>query len=183
LGRGFEENPFARSNFHQDRTSSEEPRFPAARRAINERIPLNERKQKEPMRKSSNPDFQDRMKDAAAARNALLAKLRAAPRPDDPAMIEKRREREALAKAREARQTEREEARKAAEEEAARAAAEAARIAAEDAARIAAEEKELAAMLKAQKEEADAALKAEQKAARDARYAARKAAKKQRRKG
>ena len=124
------------------------------------------------MRKSANPDFQDRRKDAAEARQALLAKLHAAPRPDDPVMIEKRREREAIAKARTARQAERERARQA--EKAARehAAAEAERIAAEETARVAAEEVAR-----------EAALAAEQKAARDERYAARKLAKKERRKG
>ena len=130
------------------------------------------RKQKELMRKSLTPDFHDRRKDAAKARSALLAKFNAAPRPDDPLVIEKRREREAIARAREARQAERERARQA--EQAARehAAAEAERIAAEEAARAAAEAAER-----------EAALKAEQKAARDERYAARKLAKKERRKG
>ena len=124
------------------------------------------------MSNKPNPDFRDRLKDAAEARKALLAKLQAAPRPDDPAMIEKSRERQAIAEARAERQAARERARqeeKAAQEQAA---AEAARIAAEEVARVAAEEAER-----------EAALKAEQKAARDERYAARKLAKKQRRKG
>lgn len=124
------------------------------------------------MRNKTNPDFHDRRRDAAEARQALLAKFRAAPGPDDPVMIEKRRERQAIANARAARQAENERARREQEERAAQAAAEAARIAAEEAARAAAEEAER-----------DAALKAEQKAARDARYAARKLAKKERRKG
>jgi hypothetical protein len=124
------------------------------------------------MSKKANPDFHDRLRDAAEARQALIAKLHAAPGPDDPAMIEKRREREAIAKARATRQAERERVRKAQEEEAARAAAEMERIAAEEAERAAAEEAER-----------DAALKADQKTARDARYAARKLAKKERRKG
>jgi hypothetical protein len=124
------------------------------------------------MKKSANPDFHDRRSDAAEARQALLAKFRAAPRPDDPAMIEKRREREAIAKAREARHAENERARRAEKERVALAAAEAERLAAEEVARAAAE-----------KEARDAALLAEQKAARDERYKARKLAKKQRRKG
>jgi hypothetical protein len=124
------------------------------------------------MRNNANPDFHDRRKDAAQARAALLAKRRAAPRLDDPVMIEKSREREAIAKARVVRQHERERIRQ--EEKVARAlaAAEAERLAAEEAARIVAEEVER-----------EAALKAEQKAARDVRYAARKLAKKERRKG
>lgn len=124
------------------------------------------------MRHKANVNFQDRLKDSAKAREDLLAKLRAAPGPDDPAVIARRRERRAIAEARVARQAERERVRKVQEEEAARLAAEAERIAAEEAARVAAEEAEL-----------EAALKAEQKAARDARYAARKLAKKERRKG
>jgi len=124
------------------------------------------------MKKSANPDFHDRRRDAADARQVLLAKLRAAPRPNDPVMIEKRREREAIANARAARKAESERARREQQEGAALAAAEAERVAAEEVARAAAEEAER-----------DAALKAEQKAARDERYAARKLAKKQRRKG
>lgn len=120
------------------------------------------------MRNKANPDFQDRLKNAAEARQALLAKRRAAPGPDDPVMIEKRRQRAAVLKAREERQAERARAREA---EAA-AAAEAERLAAEEAARVAAEE-----------EAREEALKAEKKAERDARYAARKLAKKKRRKG
>jgi hypothetical protein len=139
--------------------------------------------QKERMRKSLNTDFQDRRKHATEARDALLAKMRAAPRPDDPAMVAKRQEREALAQTRAAQKAERERLKREQDELAAKAAAEAARLAAEEAARTAAEEAELVAALKAEQEAADVALKAEQKAARDARYAARKAAKKQRRKG
>ena len=132
----------------------------------------NDRDRTELMRNKVNPDFQDRLKDAAKAREDLLAKLRAAPRPDDPVMIEKSRERQAIAKARAERQAERERVRQAEKAAREQAVAEAERIAAEEAARVAAEEAER-----------EAALKAEQKAARDARYAARKLAKKERRKG
>ena len=124
------------------------------------------------MRNKANPDFHDRRRDAAEAREALLAKLHAAPRPDDPVMIEKRRERQAIAKARVERQAERERVRQAEKAAKEQAAAEAERIAAEEAARVTAEE---AAR--------ESAFKAEQKAARDERYAARKLAKKERRKG
>jgi hypothetical protein len=124
------------------------------------------------MRNKANPDFHDRLKDAAEARKALLAKLQAAPRPDDPVMIEKRRERQAIAEARVERQAERARVRQAEKAAQEQAAAEAERLAAEEAARLAAE---VVAR--------EAALAAEQKAARDERYAARKLAKKQRRKG
>ncbi|MFC6488916.1 DUF6481 family protein, partial [Nitratireductor sp. GCM10026969] len=60
------------------------------------------------MRKNAIPDFDDRRKHAAQARQAMLEKFRAAPGPDDPRMVEKRREREAIAKARAERQAERE---------------------------------------------------------------------------
>ena len=124
------------------------------------------------MRNNANPDFHDRLRDAAKAREGLLAKLRSAPRPDDPVMIEKRRERQAIAKARAERQAGRERVRQAEKAAQEQAVAEAERIAAEEAARVAAEE---AAR--------EAALAAERKAARDERYAARKLAKKERRKG
>jgi len=116
------------------------------------------------MRNKADPDFQDRRKDAAEARRALLEKLHAAPGPDDPVRIEKRREREAIAKARLERQAERERVRQAERAEREQAAAEAERVKAEEAARVAAEEAER-----------EVALRAEQKAARDQRYAARKA--------
>jgi hypothetical protein len=107
-------------------------------------------------------NFDDRISAAAAAKQALLERFRARPRPDDPAEIERQAGLKAIADARDARVAER----KAAKE------AEAARLAAEEAARRAAEQ-EAAKQAKAQ----ERALEAQRKAARDARYAARKARK------
>ncbi len=105
------------------------------------------------------PNFSDRQKAAAEARQKILDKFRARPAADDPAVKAREAERaEAAAnraKAKEAREAERA-AKK--QQEAEAAAAEAARIA---------REKEQAA-------EQAAALELEQKAKRDARYAARK---------
>jgi hypothetical protein len=126
-----------------------------------------------------DPNFNDRLSEAAKAKEALLAKFRAAPGPDDPTSIEKRRARQAVLEARAAREAERERVRQVREAEFKRQAEIAAKEA-EEAARLAAE---LAAREATEKAEFDALLKAEQKVARDVRYAARKAAKKQRRRG
>ena len=107
-------------------------------------------------------NFNDRKEAAANAKRALLARFKAQPGPDDPAVQQRMAERAAIAEAREARMAERrvareaDEARKAEEARAAQVAAAAA------AAEAAARARELAI---------------EQKAARDARYAARKARK------
>jgi hypothetical protein len=137
------------------------------------------RSQPQSMSSHNDQRFQDRLSRAAEAKSAMLARFKRAVDPENPAAIEKRREREAIAAARAEREAKRQAARQEHERELARqaalaaeAAAEAARAAAEQAAREAAEQ--------AQREEA---LKAEQKTARDARYAARKAAKKKRRRG
>jgi len=99
--------------------------------------------------------FADRRKAAEEAKKLLLKKFESAPKPDDPEMIAKRAEREALAAAREARRIEREQEK---QEQAIRQKAEAeARAEAEAAAK--------------------AAKEAEAKAERDRRYAARKARK------
>ena len=97
----------------------------------------------------------------------MLAKFKARPAPDDPAVLERQAERRAIVEAREVRMAERRAEREA---EAARLAAEQAATAAAEAARLA--EEELAAKEAAKQE---ALLKLEQKAARDKRYAARKA--------
>src|SRR4051812_39658257 len=105
------------------------------------------------------PNFADRQKAAIEAKKNILAKFRAQPGPDDPAVKQRQAEREALAaqrtKAKEVRETEKAAQKQREAEEAAQAAAQAAR------------EKEEAV-------EREAALEAEKKAARDARYAARK---------
>lgn len=109
------------------------------------------------------PGFADRQKAALEARKNILDKFRAQPGPDDPAVKQRRAEREAQAaardKARQARETEKA-ARKVLEAEAAATAA----------AQFAREKEEAAA--------AEAALKAARKAERDGRYAARKERKK-----
>jgi hypothetical protein len=108
----------------------------------------------------------ERRSDAAAAKRAMLQKLKSMPGPDDPAVIARQAERKAIAEAREARMA------------AKAAAAEQARI--DEAARQAAEaaERELAAhVAELERIEREAALEEEKKRARDARYAARKAAK------
>jgi hypothetical protein len=128
---------------------------------------------------SNDQTFRDRLNHASEAKRAMLAKFRRAQDPENPAAIEKRQQREAIAEARAERAAQREAARQKREIElakrvalAAQAAAEAERAAAEQAARHAAEQSER-----------EAALKAQQKADRDDRYAARKAAKKVRRRG
>jgi hypothetical protein len=105
------------------------------------------------------PGFTDRQKAALQAKQKLLDKFRAQPKPDDPEVLKRRAERQAIAtnreKARLARETAKAEQKRQEEE-----------AAAAEAARIAREQEESAAR--------QAALEAEQKAKRDARYAARK---------
>lgn len=105
----------------------------------------------------------DRLSDAAAARQAMLAKFKAKVNLEDPELKAKLAERAAIAKARDERIAERE-----AKKETERLAAEA------EAKRL--EEERLAAEKEARRIEGEKALAllAEQKAARDARYAARK---------
>jgi hypothetical protein len=127
------------------------------------------------MSRRTDPKLNDRLTDAAKAREALLAKFKQSNDPDNPKLAEQRQKREAIAAGRAVRAAEREVVRQQQERERAiaeAAAAEAARLVAEQEAREAAE-----------RAEQEAALLAEQKAERDRRYAARKAAKKQRRKG
>jgi hypothetical protein len=106
------------------------------------------------------PGFADRQKAAQQARQNILNKFRSQPGADDPAVLKRRAEREAIAVARaqakEAREAEKAEQKRREEEAAAAAAAQLAR-----------EQEEATERL--------AALEAEQKAKRDARYAARKA--------
>jgi hypothetical protein len=105
------------------------------------------------------PSFADRQKAAQEARQNILNKFRSAPGADDPAVAQRRAEREAQA----------------AERAKAKLARDAAK--AEQKIREAEAAAEAAAALVREKEEAAArevALEAERKAARDARYAARK---------
>jgi hypothetical protein len=109
------------------------------------------------------PGFSDRQKAAQDARKNLLNKFKSQPGPDDPAVVAKRAEREALAvkraEAKALREAEKAEQKRRDEE-----------AVAQEAARIAREAEE--AVSKAAEAEAD------QKAKRDARYAARKAKRK-----
>lgn len=116
--------------------------------------------------KQPGSGLEERRKAAANAKLLLLKKFKAAPKPNDPEMLAKRAEREAIATAREARHAERERVRS---EQAERQKAEAAeRQATEEAAR--------AADLKEQADNA-VAEQAARKAERDRRYAARKSRK------
>lgn len=108
--------------------------------------------------------FSDRLETAAKAREAMLARYRARPSADDPDVIARQAERQAVIRARGERNKER---------EAERLVAEARRVAEVKAQR----EFEAAEVLRlaAEKVARQAALAAEQKEARDARFAARKA--------
>lgn len=107
--------------------------------------------------------FSERLTESTAARQDALQRLKAKLDPNDPAAVERRAERAAVAAARDARIAERKAAKEAEEQ----------RLAADKTAREAAEkiEKEERQIREAEEQER---LRAEQKAARDARYAARK---------
>jgi hypothetical protein len=110
------------------------------------------------MKHFNDKNFGDRLQAAAKARQAMLQRA-AKPAADDPVVLQKKAEREAIVAAREARIEAK------------------ARAEVERAAREAAEQAETAAANKlAAREEADrqVAIQAEQKAVRDAKYAARK---------
>jgi hypothetical protein len=156
-------------------TVESEPSIPAKTAKV---IPGSAQVPKEEMKKSTNPDFADRLNasaDAKKARLELLEKAKAAA--STPEFLERQAARAAVAAAREARTIERKAAKLAA---AARAAEE---LAAAQAAEAAAREIALRAEQEAREAEyaeqlaRKIALEAEQQAARDARYAARKARK------
>ncbi|GJD34236.1 DUF6481 family protein [Methylobacterium aerolatum] len=111
----------------------------------------------------NNQGLTDRLDAAAKARSDMLARFRARPAADDPAVIAREAERRAIIEAREVRAAERAEQQRIARE---RAEAEA------EAERKATEERLLAERLAA--EEQAVARQAELKAQRDARYLARK---------
>ena len=111
-------------------------------------------------------EFGERLQASQSAKQAMMAKFRERPGPDDPAVSERRAARAALSAARDVRAAERETQRLAEE-------ADLATLRAAHAADQAAQEQQAAA----EKEASDARLEAERKAARDARYAARKARK------
>lgn len=123
------------------------------------------------LRNQVNKTFADRRNDAADAKKKLLEKFKAAPAPDDPEMVAKRAEREAVAAAREERRAERERLKR---EEQTRKEAEAAAAAeaayrGENAERIAREAEE---QVRVERAVADVSA---MKKKRDERYAARKA--------
>jgi hypothetical protein len=118
------------------------------------------------MKQLKGSRLEDRQKAAAEAKLEMLNKFKAAPKPDDPEMVAKRAEREALSVAREERRAEREKLKK----------EKAAQLKAETAERKALEAKTREADLK-KKAAKSAETEAERKAERDRRYAARKARK------
>ncbi|PZM10736.1 DUF6481 family protein [Rhizobium tubonense] len=123
------------------------------------------------MRHVNDNGFAERRKAAAEAKKLLLKKFETAPKADDPEMVAKRAEREAISAARELRRAERERLKQEANE---RQLAEAAALteAATAAERADAEARESAAKDRIARVIAD---EAERKAERDRRYAARKA--------
>lgn len=123
------------------------------------------------MRHPTDNGFADRLKTAAEAKKKLLERFKTAPKPDDPALVAKRAEREVIAAAREERRAERDRLKR---EENARQLAEAAAAteAANAEARAEAEAREAEAKNRIARVIAD---EAERKAERDRRYAARKA--------
>lgn len=141
------------------------------------------------MGRFDNTKFNERIDTAAAARRALVEKMKNRPGDDDPEVMRKRAERDAIVAARAKREAEKEEARrlqalKQAEEKAAREAAEAAERAAREQAEFEAElerqrlaeiEKQAAEAARLERAARILADEAVRKAARDARYAARKA--------
>ena len=122
-----------------------------------------------------DPGFQKRKDTAAAAKNALLQKFKAAA--EDPKIAQRQAERMAINEARVVRRAERKAARLKRETEL----AEEVVSAAEREALAQLEAKTAATLLAAEQVEREAAIVAEKKAERDARYAARKADKKLRR--
>lgn len=116
------------------------------------------------MRDYKDYNVKERLARAAEARQKALDKFKARPGPDDPDVIRRRQEREAIAAARALRDAER------AERKVKEAAERAAREAKEKAEREAREKREAI-----EKVIRDAAEAAERKAERDRRYAARKA--------
>ncbi|MEI5680003.1 hypothetical protein G6N74_29030 [Mesorhizobium sp. CGMCC 1.15528] len=123
-------------------------------------------------------DFSERRNAANEARKALLNRFKARPAEDDPEVLARKAERQAILEAREKRNAEKEKlkqerlAREAIEKAEREAAAEAARIAAEEAAAAEAKIREAEETDRITRVLAD---EAERKAKRDARYAARKA--------
>jgi hypothetical protein len=135
-----------------------------------------------------NPDFRQRQVAAAKAKTDLLEKFKSATSPDNVAALERRAARQAIVKAREEREAQREAARIAREKEAAELAAleaeriaQAEREAAEAAAKIAREAAEKLARAARERAEHAALLVAAEKSIRETKNALRKGGKKERR--
>lgn len=110
--------------------------------------------------------FTERASTSTAAKQAMLERFKARPSPDDPEVVARKAEREAVQRARDGRHSERDRMRRENEAHA-------------EAERIAFEKSEIERKAREESEriEAQSALETAQKSARDARYAARKAAK------
>jgi hypothetical protein len=150
---------------------------------------LLKRQEQDAMPNFFGQNFKDRQAAAAEAKKALAAKFLEKPpfNPDDPAYVERQKQRRAIVEAREAREAQR------AAERAAKAAAEAARLA-EEQRRLEAErleqerlaeearkaEEALKELQRLEEGQRKAEIEAQKKAERDARYAARKARKAER---
>ncbi|GHD14915.1 DUF6481 family protein [Tianweitania populi] len=130
------------------------------------------------MARFKEQDFADRQKAANEAKQAMLARFKAKPAEDDPAVLARKAERQAIVEARAKREEEKARLKQEREEreEAERVAREAAEA---EAQRLAEEEAQREALEKAEAEKGQIARlladEAERKAKRDAKYAARKA--------
>lgn len=144
-----------------------EPKPDMARCAPIRYVPRDHSQEKQNLPAFKHANFNDRASAAAKAKQVLIEKFRARPGPDDPAVLAKQAERQAIAEARERREQERKVARE----------AEAGRKAAEELERQAELARKAAEKTQEEMERKASllALEAERKAARDARYAARKA--------
>jgi Family of unknown function (DUF6481) len=133
-------------------------------------------------------DFRERNNTAAKAKSDLLAKFKLGTDPNNPAVIQRRVDRQAIAEARATRMAQREAARVAREKEAAeeaalqaKKAAELAMLEAERAAKIEQDKAEAEARVRREKAQHLALLVAADKSIREAKIAARKGGKKERR--
>ena len=126
-------------------------------------MPLAARRRQDSMRHFKPKSVAERLQDSNKAKQALIQKMREAPKPDDPEVVARRAARSAMLAANQAERERRQAEKEAAER------AEAERVAAAKAAELAEAERK-----KRDEVEKIAALLASQKAARDARYAARK---------
>jgi len=128
-----------------------------------------------------NTDFRERNSAAARAKSDLLAKFKLGTDPNNPAVIQRRADRRAVAEARAPRMAQKEAARIAREKEVAEEAALQAKVEAERAAKIERDKADAEERARREKAEHLALLVAADKSIRDAKIAARRGGKKQRR--